>query len=274
MKLPLKLLCFTWLLTMDRVLTWDHLQSRGFYGPSRCVFCKNALEDCGHLFMLCPFTKKILQHFSTSLGFPLPIHSSVLSFLSHWINSTSLNATFRFTPVVVFWFIWLLRNRCIFDNDKPVASLVISNIESCLAFHPVPQLKIPVRQIGPKPVHTFPVGYFDGAAQLHMGGAGFVIFISDTHFLCFSVGCGNSTNTRAELLALWSVLRVSLLMGLPLQLVLGDSMVIITWVKRLATLEIPSLKHWCDEIFSMLHTVPPVTFDHIFREHNKLADSL
>ena len=24
----------------------------------------------------------------------------------------------------------------------------------------------------------------------------------------------------------------------------------------------------------MLHTVPPVTFDHIFREHNKLADSL
>ena len=101
-----------------------------------------------------------------------------------------------------------------------------------------------------------------------------MIFLSETHYFGFSVGCGDNTNTCAELLALWSVLRVSLLMGLPLQLVLGDSMVIITWVKRLATLEIPSLKHWCDEIFSMLHTVPPVTFDHIFREHNKLADSL
>ena len=122
--------------------------------------------------------------------------------------------------------------------------------------------------------YEFAVGYFDGAAQLHKGGTGFVIYISDSHFLSFAVGCGNSTNTRAELLALWSVLRVSMLMGLPIQLILGDSMVIISWVKRLSALEIPTLKHWCDEIFSMLHHVPSVTFNHIFREHNMLADGL
>ena len=101
-----------------------------------------------------------------------------------------------------------------------------------------------------------------------------MIFISETHFLSYSVGCGNSTNTRAELVALWSVIRVSMLMGLPIQLILGDSMVIISWVKRLSALEIPSLKHWCDEIFSILLLVPPVTFNHIFREHNMLADGL
>ena len=123
-------------------------------------------------------------------------------------------------------------------------------------------------------MHTFPAGYFDGAAQLHKGGAGFVIFINETHILSFSVGCGNSTNTRAELLALWSVLRVSMLMGLPIQMILGDSMVIISWVKRLSALEIPTLKHWCDEIFSMLLLLPPVTFNHIFREHDMLADGL
>ena len=101
-----------------------------------------------------------------------------------------------------------------------------------------------------------------------------MIFISENHLLSFSVGCGNNTNTRAELLALWSVLRVCKMMGLPIQLILGDSMVIISWVKRLSALEIPSLKHWCDEIFSMLELVPPVTFNHIFREHNMLADGL
>ena len=101
-----------------------------------------------------------------------------------------------------------------------------------------------------------------------------MIYLSETHYFSFSVGCGNNTNTRAELLAIWSVLRVSMLMGLPIQLILGDSMVIISWVKRLSALEIPSLKHWCDEIFSMLLLVPPVTFNHIFREHNMLADGL
>ena len=51
-------------------------------------------------------------------------------------------------------------------------------------------------------------------------------------------------------------------------------MVIISWVNRLSALEIPSLKHWCDEIYSMLQFVPPMTFNHIFREHNMLADGL
>ena len=64
------------------------------------------------------------------------------------------------------------------------------------------------------------------------------------------------------------------MMGLPIKMIYGDSMVIISWVKRLSALEIPTLKHWCDEISTMLQLIPPVTFNHIFREHNMLADDL
>ena len=64
------------------------------------------------------------------------------------------------------------------------------------------------------------------------------------------------------------------MMGLPIKMIYGDSMVIISWVNRVSALEIPTLKHWCDEIFSMLQNVPLVTFNHIFREHNMLADGL
>ena len=63
-------------------------------------------------------------------------------------------------------------------------------------------------------------------------------------------------------------------MGLPIQRIYGDSMVIISWVNGLSALEIATLKHWCDDINTMRQLVPPVSFNHIFREHNMLADSL
>ena len=64
------------------------------------------------------------------------------------------------------------------------------------------------------------------------------------------------------------------MMGLPTHLIFGDSMVIISWLNGLSTLDIPSLMHWCDEINNMLQLVPPVIFKHIYREHNMLADGL
>ena len=101
-----------------------------------------------------------------------------------------------------------------------------------------------------------------------------MIYLSETHYYIFSVGCGLSSNTRAELLDFWSILRVSLLMGIPIQRIFGDSMVIISWVNGLSTLEIASLKHWCDDIFLLRQLIPSVSFNHVYREHNMLADDL
>ena len=101
-----------------------------------------------------------------------------------------------------------------------------------------------------------------------------MIYLNENHYFSFSLGCGCSTNTRAELLALWAVLRVSLMMGMPTHLIFGDSMVIISWLNELSSLDIPSLMHWCDEINNMLQLVPPVIFKHIYREHNMMVDGL
>ena len=223
---------------------------------------------------MCPFVVNIFTHFSICLGFTFCPQSTVHSFLEHWFDSTAISDTYRYTPIFIFWYLWLLRNQCVFENVKPLATVLISKIECMLALYPVPQNKKKCRLIGTKPLHVYPVGYFDGAAQCNTGGAGFVIFISETHYFCFSVGCGNCTNTRAELLALWSLPRTCILMGLPIQLIFGDSMVVISWVNRLSTLKLPNLKHWCEEILSMVQHFPPVTFNHIFREHNSLADDL
>ena len=101
-----------------------------------------------------------------------------------------------------------------------------------------------------------------------------MIYLNDNHFYSFSMGCGCSTNTRAELLALWAALRVSLIMGFPIHLILGDSLVVISWINRLSALDIPILRHWCKDIRDMLQHVPSVMFKHIYWEHNSLADGL
>ena len=131
-----------------------------------------------------------------------------------------------------------------------------------------------IRNIGPSPLISYPCGFFDGATAGNIGGAGFVIHLNATYFISFSLGCGRSTNTRFELLALWAILKVNKLMGIPMHLIFGDSLVIISWLNRLASLNVPSLSHWCDDILSMLRFTPSVIFKHIYREHNKQADGL
>ena len=151
---------------------------------------------------------------------------------------------------------------------------LISRIEGLLTSHPAPIKALKVRDIGPKPVLAFPCGFFDGAASDNIGGSGFVIYLNEHHLFSFTMGCGHSTNTRVELLASWAVLKFSLMMGLPIHLIFGDSKVIISWLNRSAALDVPTLMHWCKDIRDMLHLAPQVIFKHIFREHNSLADGL
>ena len=97
---------------------------------------------------------------------------------------------------------------------------------------------------------------------------------SPSYFISYSLGCGRSTNIRSKLQALCELLSVAIHLGIPLLSGFGDSQVIISWVKRTASLNIPLLSHWCDDILSLLHHVPFLTINHIYREHKQQADSL
>ena len=94
-------------------------------------------------------------------------------------------------------------------EQSPSFSALIYRIEGLINSFHVPLKILKARNIGIEPLKCFPVGFFDGAAAQNIGGSGFVIFINDTHYFSFSMGCGRSTNTRAELLTLWAIIRVS-----------------------------------------------------------------
>ena len=152
--------------------------------------------------------------------------------------------------------------------------VILQQVKFLCFLHPAPNHKQKRKNIGPTPQLFYPSGYFDGAAAKELGGAGFVLHLSNLHFIAFSLGCGSSANTRAELLALWALLVVSKIMGIPLQTIYGDSLVIINWANRISSLDSPFLYHWCKDIRSLLQHFSSLTLNHIYQEHNQQADSL
>ena len=132
----------------------------------------------------------------------------------------------------------------------------------------IPKKKKKIRVIGSGPQLGYPCGFFDGTAAGNIGGAGFVIHLSASYSISFTLGCGRSTNTISELLALWAFLAVTCHLGIPLITIYGDSLVIISWVNKTTSLNAPNLSHWCDDIQTLLQLVPPLTIKHIYREHN------
>ena len=274
LPIPLKIKCFIWLLIYGKILTWEQLQSRGISGPSRCILCEGNLEDLHHLFFCCPFSARIYTFFERKFSCSFPSFSSVHSYLDRWFTCSVSSAPYLFLPLFICWGIWLTRNFCIFEDKKPSIPALIARIEGLIISFPVPLKICKARIIGPKPTKCFPCGFFDGAAAENLGGFGFMIYINDMHFFSFSMGCGRSSNTRAELLACWAILKVSLMMGIPIQQIYGDSLVIISWINRISALDVPSLMHWCCDIRHILQKAPPVIFKHTYREHNSLADAL
>ena len=253
---------------------WDKLQRRGRQGPSLCLLCQNGEDTSQHLFMDCKFSRSVYSAVGEGYGLPSTSNISVSYFLEQWFINTPVNSVYRYLPLFYFWCIWKQRNRCIFYNNLATVFVLRKQINDLLLMYHVPNKKKKSRVIGLGPKIDYPCGFFDGAATGNTGGERFVILMSPSYFISYSLGCGRSTNTRLELLALWALILIAIHLGIPLLYVFGDSQVIISWVNISTSLNAPLLSHWCDDILSLLHHVPSVTINHIYREHNQQADSL
>lgn len=58
-NVPKKILCFTWLVLKDKVLTMDNYVRRGGMGPNVCSLCLNDAEFVQHLFVKCHTTLQL-----------------------------------------------------------------------------------------------------------------------------------------------------------------------------------------------------------------------
>ena len=163
-RIPLKIICFTWLVIKGCILTWDQLQRKCFQGPSKCILCGSNSEDIPHLFLYCPTSLRTFSYFADKFGVVFPTHDSVYSLLTQWFNSPSSKAAYRYLPFFILWIIWNLRNKCIFENWKPALPALFIRIEGLLNTYPAPTKYLKIRNVGSKPALTFPCGFFDGAS--------------------------------------------------------------------------------------------------------------
>ena len=76
------------------------------------------------------------------------------------------------------------------------------------------------------------------------------------------------------MLSLWALLHISHMMGIPIAQIYGDSQIIINWAKGSTALSPPDLLHWCRETKKLASSFQDLSFSHIYREHNKIADRL
>ncbi|CAN0922455.1 Putative ribonuclease H protein At1g65750 [Linum grandiflorum] len=118
-EVPTKIQGFLWMVYYNRILTMDNLQRRGLTTPNWCSLCRGAEESVSHIFLLCSYSRKVWDMFSSTLSIFGPLHHSLKGVIVGW---KVMNCSTDFADAIgVFlhafcWQVWLERNSRIFRD--------------------------------------------------------------------------------------------------------------------------------------------------------------
>eukprot|EP00253_Pinus_taeda_P007836 PITA_07836 len=101
LKCPKKSRLFFWCILKKKVPSWDILQARFKQGPGRCPLCKNESETILHLFLNCPFTKKVWEEVQGLLKKHIIWEGgSILAAWEVWWNQNSEGNMRNLPPII------------------------------------------------------------------------------------------------------------------------------------------------------------------------------
>eukprot|EP00253_Pinus_taeda_P014847 PITA_14847 len=275
LKCPKKSRLFFWCVLKEKAPTWDILQARFMQGPGRCPLCKNDSKSILHLFLNCPFTKKVWKEVQGLLRKHFRWEgASMMAAWELWWNQNS-GGNLRNLPPIISWGVWIARNKSIFQDSSLSAETIA--IQSSAIFLSIPKPEEPSKkfqnreeQIRP----NIPWAYFDGASQNNSVGAGLVIHLNDSHSLSASVGIGTSSNNFAELSALKLLLCWLIHRHIFAIQIFGDSLNVIKWVNGNSRCQNYMLRPLLEEIMLLKQSFNVFSIDHIYRSRNEDADKL
>ena len=177
--------------------------------------------------------------------------------------------------LAILWAVWRERNRCTFQDV--VSDPDRERLKALSSLHAYGHLQkkkniwvchiLWEEQLGV-------IGFFDGAQEDGLCGAGMVIRIRNNLFYRLWMEADKETNTKAELLALWGLLYFAKKMNILDITILRDSKVIIEWEKDVYSLRTMELQHWAKRTKDIISTFQRITFRHIYWEQNTEADGL
>jgi len=271
-RVPLKIICFFWLLMNRRILTWDLLCRRGWSGPGICALCKMASEDILHLFIQCPVTCLVWQFICSELQLSMTWCQSYLhNCYTQWIKEHKQHSSL---PLFICWGVWLHRNSIIFEDRN--TNWLITGLKILALYKEYLTVTKPrkIRDVPPLDIELVMVGFFDGAAVDGMGGCGFILYINKEHFYRGWTGLLACTNNLAEITAVWSLLYWANKLNLKELRVCGDSLLVINWLLGSSMIHASNLAHRGSRVQELITLFEQIQFEHIFREHNMEADKL
>jgi hypothetical protein len=128
-KRPLKAHIFMWCLIKNKIPTWDRIKIWKIEGSGWCPLCKGD-EDFGvHMFLLCPFVRKIWEEFLQVLGQMCRWKgNSVEESWKDWL-AQPMNRNIKNLPLILNRGVWMARNADIFcDKSSLPEPLVIQGL--------------------------------------------------------------------------------------------------------------------------------------------------
>jgi hypothetical protein len=193
----LKIGLYTWLAVENKILTWDNLQKKGWEGPSLCHLCSRDSETVLPLLVKCIFIQQVWHKIKIALNLKTNWEgNNLITCFDSWIKK---ERNYNTLPSLACWFIWLERNKKIFDNGTPSIHSVVfkslGKLDSQLGTR-----KVSCHKNFKIPCHVLPtVGWFDGATQENglQSGVGGDINSTDNTIYKWTLNCGPGTNTRA-----------------------------------------------------------------------------
>jgi ribonuclease HI len=107
------------------------------------------------------------------------------------------------------------------------------------------------------------MGFFYGASQENKArcGGGGVLFFSHSHYFNLKWGLGQGTNNMAELLALKFLLSFACEKEISNLQIFGDSMLVISWLRRTQQCHNIMLSPILDEVFTIANLFTNMSFN-------------
>jgi ribonuclease HI len=271
---PLKIKLFIWLSAKGKVLTWEVLRKKGWEGPGVCKLCNCSSEDIHHLLIHCNFTKVVWQHLINFFSLNLQWNGSTVSdCFTVWSFEKSVPVSLA---ALACWHIWIERNKVIFEDRSPSLFSVVHRILDSFSWQPVTQKVFPNKVCEISQAEGYTLACFDGAAQSNglCCGAGGTFKTHPSRITKWFINCGAGSNTKAELMGLWVTLTLATIWSINKLQILGDSKVIIDWINQIGNLQAVNIDCWKQKMKDLAKNFKDISFQHIYRVHNKEADLL
>eukprot|EP00253_Pinus_taeda_P035321 PITA_35321 len=179
-----KISTFLWLLSHNRILTWDNLRKRKFAGPLICLNCKMDEESAAHLMQLYPFGRRLWEKVTFQCRKEGRVLGDINNTLRNWpqkpYQSEILNILWQITPGILMLNIWKEWNRRIFKDQAlqmEQEQAIWNNWQIKIQSPNSTQGNSAIHQVSPSswsppPLNTFLLN-FDGASKGNPGNTGY-----------------------------------------------------------------------------------------------------